>query len=166
MDLSLFLSKRLSYQQVQKYSHIPFETHLLMIGWTEREKEGLPRLIEALECNIWSSSERILPTINITTQNTNIEMAESKEETNETKEIEVKPINQPSLPTNNDLDDDEEDDILNNFSTIIDEVRKAREEAMKGEISDYERRKRAEDMAMKFSQMLLGDDDEDDDDDE
>ena len=57
-----------------------------------------------------------------------------------------------------------EDEIMNNYSNIIDEARRLREDAMAGTITDEERRNKAAEFALKFAQMMNFDEESSDDD--
>ena len=57
-----------------------------------------------------------------------------------------------------------DDEIVNNYSNMIEEATRLREDAIAGTISDEVRRNKAAEFALKFAQMMNFDDDNSDDD--
>jgi Alpha and gamma adaptin binding protein p34 len=117
----------------------------------EREKEGLPRLIEALHANMWSGMER--------------KAASSVEPTAEGGA--PVPIQTRTADEDKDKDtdkdhnkDDDGEDMLEKFSELLANARDFREKS--SQLSDEERRERAAEFALKFSAILEGEDDDED----
>lgn len=134
-------------------------------GWTEREKDGFPRLVEAFHSQTWTAmcmktkdsdaSPYCTPSCILNTSSLDSVL------------LETQPIIAPgdldaaSLDTS--PNESEELTIHDNFSKLIDEAKKIHTDAMSSNISDQERRDRAQQMAMKFIDLMgISDDDDDD----
>eukprot|EP01041_Mallomonas_annulata_P007077 gene7077-14391_t len=55
---STLREERILWTINHNFEHIEIDTSNLLSGWEEREKEGLPRLIEALQSHMWSTMKR------------------------------------------------------------------------------------------------------------
>ena len=156
--------------------------------WNEREKEGIARLIEALQSNMWSN-------ININTtkkdNNNNIskESIFNQIELNEVS-LSSPSIEEPIVPVepvpvifpDDKTSSEKVDEINNNLNNIkatmdnldlggdlhrfVDMARQVREEAMTGNLSDNERRMKAAEVAQRMMEFMALEDDDDEDDDE
>jgi len=129
------------------YELVDIDLETVTATHDEREKEGLPRLIEALHANMWSGMERKEPEVQ--------------------REPASVPILTTSAATVNDEDDNggvEDEDMLEKFSELLASARGFREAA--SQLSDDERRKGASEFALQLAAMLGCEEDEDDDDDE
>jgi hypothetical protein len=131
------------------YELVDIDLETVTATHDEREKEGLPRLIEALHANMWSGMERKEPKV--------------------ATEVQREPASVPVLTTSaatvNDEDDNggvEDEDMLEKFSELLASARGFREAA--SQLSDDERRKGASEFALQLAAMLGGEEDEDDDD--
>ena len=159
-------------------------------GWKNREKEGLPRLIEALHSNMWSTMIRKDPKVQKLSSSsvfTRVEATVSCEDRGavpSTFNNDVGDSAAPELPTstihspstsltvkpndsNVDIngDDDEEDkELMGKFEEIIGQARQYRQQAAEGTVSDEERLSRAEHVARALAAMLNINDDDDDED--
>lgn len=152
-------------------------------GWQEREKDGLPRLMEALSTTMW----RAMETKNEASKRTGVQESKRSEESpsqrQEAKVAAVPESTQPdvleqlarseqgiALPSFTGLggdkdDDDEDEDGMRAFNDILQSVARIREAAMNGSMSDEDRRAKAAEMALRLAQTL-GLDMEDSDNDE
>ncbi|EQC38060.1 hypothetical protein SDRG_04490 [Saprolegnia diclina VS20] len=113
---------------------------------TGSETSGVDRLVEALQCNMWTSMEMRDGVRNPTTESTPTPAAAPKTP----KTPQSTPASTPSL-----LEQDE------GFEALLQEVLSIREDVNLQRLTDDERRARAADMAMKLM-SLLGDSDDDD----
>lgn len=135
----------------------------------EREKDGLPRIIEALEANMWVSMEK---------KGASAAAALPPAVPAASPDGEAAPSTLPPAPAVNDDDldldsegllpakggdaQDEEEALLDKFSDLVSHARQCRESAVAGQLSDAERRDKAAAFALQFSAMLDEADDEDD----
>jgi len=143
-----------------------------------REKEGFPRLIEALEATMWSSlqmKDKVITTtssitseILISEQTSTIkeeQIVSSEEKTNREYKIHMDSNNKLILEVEDDID--EEDVFYKNFSDVIEKAKDIRAQVLSGNLSDKERRDNAAAIALQLAKMIdLNDDDDDDDDDD
>ena len=91
-------------------------------------------------------------------------MNTSNDTTNEPKPVvfaHIPEFSEPTAATYSSV----EDEIMNNYSNIVEEARRLREDAMAGTITDEERRNKAAEFALKFAQMMNFDEESSDDDD-
>ena len=136
-------------------------------GWEEREKEGLPRLIEALHSQRWDSmilkGKENNPTENETLNiGHNIVNDADTNATNENDDnggedsgrigkttIDMLDIDKALLST----DDSKDMQVFEGMSRLVQEAQAMHEKAQNGDVSDAERRERASGMALKFMEM-------------
>jgi hypothetical protein len=113
-------------------------------------------LIEALENTNWPSSSRISKDTQTTRNvpNTTLNTADEGEFLRSLEEA-------GRGDTGEDMPSDEEDEDLGELLSVFAEIQRIREGAMSNNVSDEERKQRAENMAVKLSQMLMGLDDDD-----
>lgn len=150
---------------------------MLYIGHNDRDKIGLPRLIEAMESTMWSTVQRKAKptaTTNIpapTTQSpSNTASDESTPITTSTSYEPPTPTHASSMTDENPFlppqspDDDEDDDlhVFTQLAQAMEQARIVRDRARNENLSDSERREQAAKMMMKFAE-LLGLDESDDD---
>lgn len=139
--------QRLAWSLANAFEYVEVDADDLCKTWQDREKDGLPRIIEAIQSTSWSTivrkdlTKQVVPSITTTTA--------------------------PAIV----CDESKLDDSLNvdsdDLSSIIEEASKIRDEAVQGEVSDNDRRCRAAEFALKLAQMMnLDDDDDEDSDDE
>jgi hypothetical protein len=162
-------------------------------GWENREKEGLPRLIEALHSNMWSTMVRKDPNVQKLPSSsvfTRVEATVAREDRCPVPAVGTGPHSglgditasvSPSAtasgpntslavkPTDANVDingdDDEEDkELMGKFEEIIGQARQYRQQAAEGTVSDEERLSRAEHVARALAAMLNITDDDDDED--
>ena len=162
----------------------------LLDTFNDREKEGLPRLIEAIEATNWSSvakknnDTRTSATANVsllTHVSTDLisssltcspqrqpvvtaHMNTSNDTTDESKPVvfaNIPELSEPAASTYSGA----EDEIMTTYSNIVEEARRLREDVMAGTVSDEERRNKAAECALKFAQMMNFDEESSDDDD-
>ena len=143
----------------------------LSTGWEEREKDGFPRLMEALHSQTWESMK-----IRGSSEATQVKIKDNRgyksteeegdvlEETG--AEITV-PIEQHSIDPMVDkallqADDTGDIKIFEGMAKLVNEAKGIHERARASDISDSERRDAASSIAMKFMEMLgISDSDED-----
>jgi len=154
----------------------------IIITNDSREKEGFPRLIEALESTMWSSMQRkdrsslsissssITTTTTATTDNLIIEETFTNEtEQNTKKEYKIHMDSNDKfvleVDNTNDVDDDDNDEdvFYKNFSEVIEKAKDVRAQVLAGNISDQERRENAAKIALQLAKMIELDGDDDDD---
>ena len=149
----------------------------------EREKEGLPRLVEALSSHMWSSavnksqprkggaggasysSTQPAPTVGevgpeVATATAAAAAAATAENKDKKEKGEVKPTaaessesGNPFLPADPSLEEDANDPDTAVF-TLLNQARSVREAVEKGNMSDSDRRDAAAQMAMRFASMM------------
>ena len=144
-------------------------------GWGEREKEGLPRLIEALQSRRWDSmvlkgreSEKNdyecqvnsisrndivndaneISDINISTAN-NSNVEDDSSSKIEGDSIDILDVDKALLTTH----DSKDTLVFDGMSRLIEEAKAMHQNARIGNISDSERKEKASDMALKFMEM-------------
>lgn len=130
------------------YELVDIDLEAVIATHDEREKEGLPRLIEALHANMWSGMER----------------KEPKAATEVQREPVPVPVSTTSAATVKDEEGSggvEDEDMLEKFSELLASARGFREKA--SQLSDDERRKGASEFALQLAAMLGGEEDEDED---
>jgi hypothetical protein len=132
----------------------------------EREKEGLPRVIEALQANMWSSMYRkdqyeTSSDSDGTTIKVTAPPLKPSIEATSPAQVELPPpprceqdvnLIGETLFANEQLSNEEL--MLENFSDMIDKAKALRESVMSGKLTDEERRERAAAFAMQFATML------------
>lgn len=118
------------------FEYIAIDPSRLAETCDSREKDGLPRLIEALQSTMWSTIVR-----------KSVVIAAAA----------LAPTH-PESPASN------TSDILDEFSDLIDKARHFHATANSGEIGDEERKRVAAETAMRFASLLGLDDDDDGDD--
>mmetsp|Transcript_9391 Transcript_9391/g.10123 ORF Transcript_9391/g.10123 Transcript_9391/m.10123 type:complete len:291 (+) Transcript_9391:47-919(+) len=157
------------------FEYIEINEASLIESHSDRDKVGLPRVIEALQSVMWSTAQKkILPRPKsvadaaikpplppVTSTNS--------ENTTQNTTLEPNSTNNDSFFSNlsreSTFDDDDEEDtkFFELFAASLAEARSIREIALSGQLSDQERRARAAEMARKFSDLLQleGESDED-----
>lgn len=207
------------------YEYIEVNESNLTQGWQEREKEGLPRLMEALQSTMWSCMTKkmlISPTpagqsvttIGTSSMSTTTLTSASTLTTGEGEgtvesvfQVEASLIKgdndnadtavdgpstsktQTTSSNNNTVESSatitttatttaasgestsstctEHGEDVEDFSDLMDQARRLRDRAAAGNMSDEDRRRQAEEMALKLAKLMnLCDDDDDDTDDE
>lgn len=137
-------------------------------GWDEREKEGLPRLIEALHSQRWNamilkgkgnnSNENDSVNKgrnNINDIKTNVANDKNDDNSNEdsgkigSSTIDMLDIEKTLLAT----EDNKDMQVFEGMSRLVQEAKAMHEKAQNGDISDAERREKASGMALKFMEM-------------
>mmetsp|Transcript_11182 Transcript_11182/g.17026 ORF Transcript_11182/g.17026 Transcript_11182/m.17026 type:complete len:324 (+) Transcript_11182:34-1005(+) len=187
--------ERLMWSLDNGFEYLEIDVSNPVEGHQLREKEGLPRLMEALNSNMWRSMKKKtsgvaqvdktvfrMPAVETPSEkpddtrtekedckpNRNHEASASAVESQEgcasaAAEKESGPdfmdIIQGTIPMNN---EDKDDKMWNDFSNVISQARQMREQAVKGNISDEDRRAKAAELAMQFCAMMDFDDSSDD----
>ena len=147
-----------------------------------REKDGAPRLIEALQSHIWnhmirkkSSCSTGTSTIPVVPKIENIQLSTETAKTVFTGVSDSSSDTMSPLIVGNNPEEKSEDgnkfrdksDPFDNFASLIEEARRCRENAIAGNVPDLERKAQAEKTALKLAEMFfMGEDDSDGDDDE
>ena len=144
----------------------------LVSTWNEREKDGLPRVVEALQSNMWSSMQRkeskddqlkgAAPPKVVLSSAANPALPAAPEQKPSSENLSVADIlSSAGCPAAEEVSQEER--MLESFAGLVADARRQREEVLAGNVSDQLRRDRAAAFAMQFSKMLDGDDNEDDD---
>lgn len=142
--------------------------------WNEREKEGLPRLVEALQANMWAGMQRKESAASQSAPADTLPAPVPAPAPDLTSAAPAPPLAPtasavsastaspaPAAADAAGLSDEER--LLEGFSDMIANARAMRESAVAGKLSDEERRERAAAFALQFSAMLSeGDDSEED----
>lgn len=148
-----------------------------MLGWNEREKDGLPRLIEALGSTMWQGMEmqgksahseakselkrsEEAPAVAEITATEDVEQAQP-----DVLELIAHTEQELQLPNYGELGDDDshDDDGMGAFGGILQSVAMIRNAAMNGKLSDEDRRAKAAEMALTLARTLGIDMDDSDD---
>jgi len=180
-DICNDISSRVLWSVDNGYEYIDIDSNdssSISIISDSREKEGFPRLIEALEATMWSSlqmKDKVITTtssitseILISEQTSTIkeeQIISSEEKTNKEYKIHMDSNDKLILEVEDDID--EEDVFYKNFSDVIEKAKDIRAQVLSGNLSDKERRDNAAAIALQLAKMIdLNDDDDDDDDDD
>jgi len=145
----------------------------LVSTWNDREKDGLPRVVEALQANMWSSMLRkeskdghlkgaVPPTV-LSSPSSPAPPATTSEKPNSENQS-IVDILSSAGPAAEELSQEER--MLECFAGLVADARAQRDAVLAGNISDQQRRDRAAAFAMQFSKMLDDGEDEDEDEDE
>jgi hypothetical protein len=167
------------------------ESHLVQ-GWQEREKDGLPRLMEAIQSTMWtclkkknihavhvqeqassSSSDKGENVFQFGEASTKTTVAVERDAARRQIALEaldnattgsVRPTNVASTSGEVGHENVGEDHDVEDFSDIMEKAKRLRDEATAGNMSDDERRRKAAEMALQLAKMMNLDDDDYDDD--
>ena len=162
-------------------------------GWRDREKEGLPRLIEALHSTMWSTmvrrdqpatvfarAEAVAASATVAATGPASSSASfssslfAAEKTDNAAAAVDAPLNVRVVASADAItieeeeeEPDDEDALMAQLEEVIGQAREYRQQAVDGAVPDEERLRRAEHVARALATMLhLDDDDNDDDDDD
>lgn len=157
------------------YEFIEIDPENAVQGWEDREKEGLPRLMEALVAHTWSNLERCVPGHPVSTNSSQRksnelpirnEVLESLDERNDesfslesslptNSATNISQIGQESDILSDDSDSEEMDSELWNFmAQAVSQGKQVRDAVLSGSISDDERRRRAELFATQLLSLM------------
>ena len=105
------------------FEYIPINKNDISTGWDQRDKEGIPRLIEALECNMWSSINRrnTTNTSSVKISNSSSIIVENKSSIGLTKET-ISATNDSIIESGNIISRISEVDTVFNIPTNLDNV--------------------------------------------
>jgi hypothetical protein len=135
-----------------------------------RDKNGLPRVMEALQSVIWSSMKKVSKLKSATVESAvtidNSSFPPPPPQLNETVVItEAAEESHYLLLKENgeqvDNTENEDEKLLDTFASALEHAHIIRDQAIRGEISDQERRDNAAALAMKLMEMMGMDDDSD-----
>jgi len=187
-----FRGERIMWTLDHSFEYIEIEKASPVVGYDEREKDGLPRLMEALHTNMWTTMERLDPNAQKSASETesssvpetifSMPLLPQKKDTSNTSSsapssVSVGDGKETSGNSNSGdeekidltykglLDDvDEDDKVWDNFTNTLEAAKQLREQAVEGNLSDDVRRRRAADLAMQMCAMMdMGEDDSDED---
>jgi hypothetical protein len=175
--IEIFTNKLLESRKSHSFNLHCCSYHCLCAGHNDRDKIGLPRLIEAMESTMWSTVQR-KPKPSTSTTNTPVPTTQSSSTTApDSTPSTTSTSYEPPAPTNVSTTtaeenpflppqpDDEEDDDMHVFTQLaqaMEQARIVRDRARNENLSDSERREQAAKMMLKFTE-LLGLDESDDD---
>lgn len=145
------------------YEYIEIDQSDITQGWQEREKDGLPRLMEALQSNMWSTFQKLeqarpstIPTPTIVEKKN----PEQKDNLSETDLANQSFFSFENMPEVEEKDDDDEK-MLEELQKIMTEARVMRPDGLSS-MSDADRRQRAGDMALRLAAVLKLDESDED----
>jgi hypothetical protein len=137
------------------YEHIEIDVVNITDGWQDREKEGLPRLMEALHSNTWSTMipiDQAVPKKSIQLSKP-LESSLAKDKLDPAVKDKEKLI-QDNEELDEEITEEKDNEMFKQFENILSRAKEYHNEAVSRSATDEERRNRAEDVARAMASML------------